>query len=144
MPLNRRLKKTLNRRRGEGVIDLTAMTDMIFILLIFFILTSNVAQNVFDIELPKADPSYKQTKPLSDVKDVKITIFTNGEFAVGDTKYQNYDAFKKEVKRLYSLNKNTPFVLITEKTLPTENLFTVLTFLKAENITKVDILVKQE
>ncbi len=144
MPLNRRLKKTLNRRRGEGVIDLTAMTDMIFILLIFFILTSNVAQNVFDIELPKADPSYKQTKSLSDVKDIKITIFTNGEFAVGETKYKSYDDFKKEVKRLYSLNKNTQFVLITEKTLPTENLFTVLTFLKAEDITKVDILVKQE
>lgn len=144
MSLNRRLKKTLNRRRGDGVIDLTAMTDMIFILLIFFILTSNVAQNVFDIELPKSDPSYKQTKAISDAKDVKITLFTNGEFAVGDTKYQNYDAFKKEVKRLHTLNKNTPFVLITEKTLPTENLFTVLTFLKAEDITKVDILVKQE
>jgi len=123
------------------MIDLTAMTDIIFILLIFFILTSNVAQNVFDFEIPKADENLTQFNQ-SQFDEVKISLFANGQFAIGEQKFNNYKIFTNFIKEKYSKNKDIEFLLVTEKTLPVDNLMKILTFFKSQNITKVDILIE--
>lgn len=136
-----KLRRTLSTEKSVNAIDLTAMTDIIFILLIFFILTSNVAQNIFDFELPKADENFTSSKDLDAVNQAKITIFASGEYAIGEEKFRDYKKFKKAVKSIYKKNKNTEFLLISENTLPVENLMKIITFFQSEDITKVDILV---
>ena len=136
-----KLRRMLESEKSLNAIDLTAMTDIIFILLIFFVLTSNVAQNIFDFELPKADDNFTSFKETHPINQSKITIFTNGEFAIEKEKFKSYDKFKKALKLAYNKNKNTEFLLISENTLPVESLMKVITFFQSENITKVDILV---
>ena len=144
MSFKRRFRKLKKRQSSTNVIDLTAMTDIIFILLIFFILTSNVAQNIFDLELPKSDESYADENLANKANEVKITLFTNGEFAIGEQKIRDYKLLKEEITKLHKENQEAQFLLITESTLQVQTLMELLTFFKAEKITKVDILLQKQ
>jgi biopolymer transport protein ExbD len=144
MPSKRKLRTFLKRKQNTGVLDLTAMTDIIFILLIFFVLTSNVAQNVFDLEIPKADEGYAEEQKERQLEDIKITIFKNGEFAIGENKIQDYKIFKNEIKKIAKQGKERQFILIIESSLPVQNLMELLTFFKSEKITNVDILLQKQ
>jgi biopolymer transport protein ExbD len=144
MSSKRRFRKVLKKHSSVSVLDLTAMTDIIFILLIFFVLTSNVAQNVFDLEIPKADENYVEEKSATQLTEIKITLFTSGEFAIGEQKIQDYKLLKEEIKKLHNQNKEAQFLLITESSLPVQKLMELLTFFKTEQITKVDILLQKQ
>jgi biopolymer transport protein ExbD len=144
MSSKRRFRKVLKKHSSGSVLDLTAMTDIIFILLIFFVLTSNVAQNVFDLEIPKADENYVEERSANQITEIKITLFTSGEFAIGEQKIQDYKLLKEEIKKLHNKNKEAQFLLITESSLPVQKLMELLTFFKTEKITKVDILLQKQ
>jgi biopolymer transport protein ExbD len=138
-------KRLLHKKKGDiSFVDLTPMIDIVFILLVFFILTSNVAQNVFDLSLPSADENYKEEKEAGDFKQIKITLFTSGEYAIGEEKFQEYFKFKERILMIYDSEPKTEFLIISENTLPVEKLMELLTFLKAKNITKIDILLKKQ
>lgn len=139
------MAKRHKNKADSGIVglDLTPLIDVVFILLIFFILTANVAQNVFDLELPKADDGYKAEE--RDIKEnlVKLTLFANGEYAIEEKKVLGYTAFKERVLAVYFKNSSTKFLIIAENTLSVEKMMEFLTFLKSNNITKIDILLKK-
>lgn len=129
----------------DNTLDLTVLLDIVFILLIFFILTANVAQNVFDLTLPKADENYKEEESLANKGTIiKLTLFTNGEYAIGDNRLSDYSTFKNQILAKYEKNKAVEFLVIPENTLPVEKLMELLTFFKSHNIAKIDILLKNK
>jgi biopolymer transport protein ExbD len=138
-------KRLLRKKKGDiSFVDLTPMIDIVFILLVFFILTANVAQNVFDLSLPGADENYKEEKEAGDLKQIKITLFTSGQYAIGEEKFQEYFKFKDRIVTIHNTEPKTEFLIISENTLPVEKLMELLTFLKSKNITKIDILLKKQ
>jgi biopolymer transport protein ExbD len=143
MHFRRKIRK-IKSKHNFAVLDLTAMTDIIFIMLIFFILTSNVAQNVFDLEIPKADENYTEEKGAGNAPEIKITLFTNGNFAIGEKRFYHYNDLKKEISSLYKQTPEAQFLLITESTLPVQTLMELLTFFKSQKITKVDVLLRKK
>jgi biopolymer transport protein ExbD len=69
------------RRRGGGaaLIDLTPLIDVVFQLLIFFVLTSTFQNNpAFNVQLPKAENREQVQEP----KAVVVTLSARGEFEV--------------------------------------------------------------
>jgi biopolymer transport protein ExbD len=68
-----------NRNRGELAIDLTPLIDVVFQLLIFFVLTATFQQNPsFRVKLPKA----KNQEVTAEPKAVVVTISPGGEIEV--------------------------------------------------------------
>ena len=128
--------------KTSSFFDLTPMIDIVFILLVFFILTANVAQNVFDLTLPSSDENYKEDLK-EEGEQVKVTLFATGEFAINEVKFQDYSKFKNEIIKIYKTKPDTQFLLISEANLSVEKLMLLLTFLKANEITKIDILLKK-
>ncbi|MDJ0762642.1 MAG: biopolymer transporter ExbD [Myxococcota bacterium] len=64
------------KARGAIVLEITPLVDVVFLLLIFFLLTATYVKNPnLDINLPKA--SLNQT--TSQKKDIAIAIKTSGE-----------------------------------------------------------------
>lgn len=131
------------KERVAAIMDLTPMIDIVFILIVFLVLTANVAQNIFDLELPKADESYSNEQTSKAFKEEKLTLFTNGKFAVGETVYSSISLFKQVILDSYKQDANIRFLIIAESTLQVEVLMEFLTFLKANNITQIDILLKK-
>lgn len=124
--------------KEDLLIDMTPLIDAVFILLIFFILTANVAQHVYPVQLPKADSSFHQH--LEDNSPIKVTLFADGTFAVNQQKYASLNKVKSEIKHIVS--KESKVVVIPDKNTKSGDLISFLTFLEGNNITNVDILIE--
>lgn len=68
-----------NRRRGAAVVELTPLIDIVFQLLIFFLLTATFQNNPsFKVKLPKA----KNKDVTQEPKAVVVTIGADGAYEV--------------------------------------------------------------
>lgn len=124
--------------KDDLIVDMTPMIDITFILLIFFILTANVAQHVYPVKLPKSDPSFNNE--AKDDSPIKVTIFANGKFAVGKEKYLNISEVKAAL--LTSITNNNKVIIIPDHNSASGTLISLLTFFEGNNITNVDILIE--
>ena len=93
-------------RKGRHAPDkvemqMTPMIDVVFQLLIFFILTFkiSVAEGDFNIKMPASAPSNAQDVPLPPIK-VRMTANPDGSLAslsLGDRALTNFDALRQEI-----------------------------------------------
>ena len=65
------------RPKNRGDIDLTSLVDVVFLLLIFFLVTSQFAQPTASLELPTGSPGAKP-----DESAIRIEVTENGELQV--------------------------------------------------------------
>ena len=78
----------MSRRRGKAVeedkaeIDLTPMLDVVFIMLIFFIVTASfVKEKALDVNVP--DPNeQQQNEPDPDKQNILLTVNANDEISI--------------------------------------------------------------
>jgi biopolymer transport protein ExbD len=68
---------TRNKIKVEG--GMASMTDLVFLLLIFFIIMSLMANNQTPIDLPKPDESLK---PVKDPVEATVLITENNQYVV--------------------------------------------------------------
>lgn len=94
--------KIQRRNKANPEFSLAAMTDVILLLLIFFMVTSSVAnQSAIDVKLPKGDADVANVpNPLS------ITIQPDGSYFVDDHKIEKKQLENTIVNRLQ--NVTTP------------------------------------
>lgn len=75
--------------------NMSSLTDIIFLLLIFFMLTSSmVIPNALNLELPGKN---KRPSTPSKVKPVMVTIDSKGTFFLNGTRI-NYSALQKRIR----------------------------------------------
>ena len=68
------------RSRPRVSVPLTSLIDVVFLLLVYFLLTSNfVTQEAFDIRLPQVDTETPSAEQL-----VVITVDRQGNFSIGN------------------------------------------------------------
>ena len=81
-----------NKSRGISSIELTPLVDVVFLLLIFFLLTATYVKNPnIDIDLPKASPQEIFTKD----NDITLAIKKDGT-----VKYNNNQVTMTELKEI--------------------------------------------
>lgn len=69
------------RRRTSNIPNLTPLIDIVFLLLVFFMLTSHfVRENTIDIDLPVADSG----KALTEDKQLEVVIDARGIIRIGN------------------------------------------------------------
>jgi len=68
---------TRNKIKVEG--GMASMTDLVFLLLIFFIIMSLMANNQTPIDLPKPDESLK---PVKDPVEATVVITENNQYVI--------------------------------------------------------------
>lgn len=69
------------RSRTQAAVPLTSLIDIVFLLLVYFLLTSNfVTQEAIDIRLPQVDSEKPAIEQL-----VVITVDSQGNFYIADT-----------------------------------------------------------
>lgn len=123
--------------------DLTPMLDVIFILLIFFILTANGSFRALDLTLPQKGA--EQAAPLQNANHIVLEIHPGSAGYRLDDK--TYNAFPELQQALRSKVSNTPdyeLVIAGDKEVTMERLLEVLTFLQAEGIEAANILMQKK
>ncbi|MBB3062312.1 ExbD/TolR family protein [Microbulbifer rhizosphaerae] len=99
----------MSRRRGKAVeeekadIDLTPMLDVVFIMLIFFIVTASfVKEKALDVNVPDPDQT-QETPPNDDKQNILLTVNATDEIWMGTTRIDSR-AVRARIAQLFAEN----------------------------------------
>ena len=113
-----KIGKTRNKVSTE--FNMSSMTDIVFLLLIFFMLTSTmVTTNALDIVLPKAKGKTDSNKTTS------VSIDKDLNFFIDKDKVNEAD-LEKQLLALFANSENKAIVLRAEKSVPHEKVVKVM------------------
>ena len=108
------------RNKVTPEFNMSSMTDIVFLLLIFFMLASTlVTTNAIDILLPKASGKTENKK------SVAVSITKDLNYYV-DQKLVGVSVLENELKTLLSTEDQPTIVLRAEKSVPVENVVGVM------------------
>ena len=108
-----------NKIRPE--FNMSSMTDVVFLLLIFFMIASTLAKqlNTIDVKLPQADGKSENRNTVS------VSIKTSHRFFIDDQAIQKNNLEKSLLRRMQSLS--TPSVILrADKNVPLDDVVFVM------------------
>lgn len=107
----------LNKKKRDVELNLTPLIDVVFLLLIFFMVsTSFTRETQIKLDLPKADVEKMETDPkVVEVSiDIEGRIFINGKALVN----AQLETLKRAIQPLLNENSNIPFVISADANTP--------------------------
>lgn len=125
--------KLKGRNKVSPEFSMSSMTDIVFLLLVFFMLTSN-APNALDLLLPKAKGKSTNTQ------NVSVSIDKNLEIYVDNTKVKP-EFLETELKRRLKDVEKPTIILRAEKSVPIDNAVNIMDIANQNNF-KVILAVK--
>ena len=130
----RRDSTRFSRTDEESDINLTPMLDVVFIMLIFFIVTATfIKQAGIDVFRPDADTAVQ--KPTV---SVLVAIGPNGDIWI-DKKQVDESAVRAHIERIHAENPKGGLVVQADKQAKYEKLAAVLDAARAAGLTQVAI-----
>ena len=130
----RRNMNRFSRTDEESDINLTPMLDVVFIMLIFFIVTTTfIKQAGIDVFRPPAETA--EQKPTV---SVLVAISASGEIWI-DKKKVDPSAVRAHIERLHAENPKGGLVIQADKGAKNEKLLAVLNAARAAGLTEVAI-----
>ncbi|WP_340203232.1 ExbD/TolR family protein [Ascidiimonas sp. W6] len=117
--------KVKGRNKVSPEFSMSSMTDIVFLLLVFFMLTSN-APNALDLLLPKAKGKSTNTQ------NVAVSINKNLEYYI-DSQKVNPEFLETELKRKLKGQEKPTIILRAEESVPIEEAVNVMDIANANS-----------
>lgn len=121
-----------NKRHAE--IDITPLIDVLFMLIIFFVLTASFVQGKLDVQLPSGEGSSADTQGaviVTVAADRKI--FWNGR-----------EVNKEELRRLAAESRGRETLVAGDETVPYGDVAEILSLLRKEGVTSAGLMLSGE
>ncbi|MFT7682114.1 ExbD/TolR family protein [Moritella dasanensis] len=123
--------------------DLTPLLDIIFIVMVFLLLTANISIKSLAVDVPVTDETAVLNQ--TDTKVIAISILAQAdEWGIDDNKISDWDSFKQQ---LLIRHKDAPehTILITaDKSAPIDKMMKILAFLKNNDVTKINVMMEED
>jgi biopolymer transport protein ExbD len=126
---------------GDLLPDLTPLLDVVFMLIIFLILSINITSFSLEVNLPEDKDNI--SKVVSDKDQIEIHLLPSNMWQINEKKFDDERKFRNYLLNFYQKNKNRKIIIIVDKDSKAQKLISILTFLKKENIQMADILVEK-
>ena len=124
-------------KKPRKTIDLTSMIDVIFILLLFFMVSTTFSK----LGIPINQPESSQAERLDPIT-VLVGITKEGEY-IYENDTLNDETLSQLVEAKLKLNDKTVFVLHPDKETETQHLITALDLCKESGATQFSIATKK-
>jgi biopolymer transport protein ExbD len=122
----------------EATIDMTPMLDVVFIMLIFFIVTASFVKEAgIDVNRPEAATAVKK-----DRANILVAISDKGDIWINKRKI-DVRAVQANIERLYAENPQGTVVIQADKKSTTEVLIKVMDAARAAGISDVSIAAQE-
>ena len=130
------LKKTSKRSHGTMTeLNITPLLDLVFVLLVIFIITTPQLMNNLEMTLPSGKPPPpKKEKP----KITRIEVAANGQITL-DSQVVTASQLKEELTAMKSQNPDMPVVVKGADEVEYQGMVVVLDTLQQLDITKVGL-----
>ena len=129
-------------RRQSGVvaeINMTPLVDMVFILLIFFIVTASfVKETGVDVSRPSAKTAVKK-----ELANILISITSNGEVWM-DKRQVDRRAVRANVERMHAENPEGSVIILADKDAKTGLLIEVMDQARLAGVASVSIAAQRD
>jgi biopolymer transport protein ExbD len=122
------------RARRESLIDISPMMDMVFILLIFFIVTSTFTRETgIDVTKPKASSAKELAK-----ESILIGITRQGTVHINETQV-NLSSLQTILKQMMAESPDRPVIIVSDRDAPSGAIVDVLDECNIAKVRKVSI-----
>jgi biopolymer transport protein ExbD len=121
--------------------DMTALLDVIFILLIFMMLTANVAPQLLELDLPQA------SAPARNIEANAITIGLSeqGLFSINQQTFDSWEKFEASLSTQLNEQETKPQLLVTaDKDVPLQPFVKLANWLSEQGIAVADVVVSDQ
>lgn len=127
------IKNTISVKNRK--INIIPLIDIIFLLLIFFMLATNFKQNQnIDFSMPKNQSETSTTDKMI----LELVIKNGGHFFFNDTLVETEANLQKEILSLWKSKKYSSILINTENDVYLQNLISTLDLLKSLGISEIN------
>lgn len=126
----------------EGLtIDMTPLLDIMFLLLIFFVLTANSVQHALQLDLPEKGSG--QAMPLAKKDSLSVSLHETGAaWGIDDRRIERWEEFRAALLTTHATNPDLVVVVAGDRQVPMERLLQLLALLKGEGMKTAHILME--
>ncbi|MEC9363271.1 MAG: ExbD/TolR family protein [Sinimarinibacterium flocculans] len=123
----------------ESSIDLTPMLDVVFIMLIFFIVTATfVKESGIEVNRPEASTATKQERA-----NILVAIDRNGEIWINRRRVE-VDALRPNIERLHAENPQGTVVIQADQEAQTKQLVAVMDAAREAGVYEISIAAESQ
>ncbi|MDN3612521.1 ExbD/TolR family protein [Vibrio ostreicida] len=133
---------TVSRRPSQQGLtpDLTPLLDIIFIVMVFLMLTAAVKLDSLEVDLPTVDAA--STSPV-ETKSITVNLLDHEPYwAINGREYIDWDNFTLALLEAHR-SQQQPLVIGAEKTADVQSLVKLLTFLQENGIAATQLLTQE-
>jgi biopolymer transport protein ExbD len=121
--------------------DLTPMLDILFIMLVFFMLTTGVVLQSLELELPSS--VMEELTLLNEPKHIMLEI-RKEEYSINGEVITDFDKLRKAIPDIIKENPGQEIIVAGDKSISIDRLLKVLTYLQSQGINAANILMQNE
>ncbi|MCK6264190.1 biopolymer transporter ExbD [Vibrio sp. ZSDE26] len=123
--------------------DLTPLLDIIFIVMVFLLLTANIDIKTMDVDIPAT----KQESVLTNIDSEVITInllLDAPHWAIEQATYEDWETFSKALIKVTTMSPKKSVVIGSDKNVPVEKMLQLLAFMQTKSISATSIIMDKE
>ncbi len=127
--------------------DMTALLDVIFILLVFLLLTANTVPKVLQVDLPQKGKSQAVALELSN--QISITLFSeDNRWGLDSEEYVNWLVFEialnEKIRTLKSAQKEPQIIIAGDKQAPLGKVMQLFSWLQGNDLSVAQVMMSPE
>ena len=119
-------------------INVTAMVDVAFVLLIVFMITAPMMQGGVDVQLPRAE-----ARPLSEKEGMVVTVDREGRIFIDQTQV-TYNDFRLTFRSIVASRNPTGVYLRADSRVPYGDVVRVLAVIRTAGVNDVGLVAEDE
>ena len=120
--------------------DLTPLLDIIFIVMVFLLLTASVKLSSLEVDLPNSEQSATQAV---DNKSITLNILKKAPFwAIDGKAMSDWESFQLALVELVKISPEKPIVIAADKSAEIQHIVKLFAFLHQHNIAATQILME--
>ncbi|MCY4324455.1 MAG: biopolymer transporter ExbD [Betaproteobacteria bacterium] len=127
-----------SQRMQDIAVDLTALLDILFVLLVFFMLTAGIALQSLDLKLPASD---KANLPAPVPGAAAVLEIRPAGYAIDGQLVSDLDQLGA-LLAASSSDRNRRLIIAGDRDIPLQRLLEVLTYLKGQGVEAASILMQ--
>lgn len=134
--------KFKRQSRNELPVDITSLIDVVFLLLIFFMVsTTFTKESHLEVDLPKADGA----PGVATAKQLEVVISSDGKYSVNDRVLINSQlvTLKRAIEKLSNGNNDLPFIITADARTPHEFVVRAMDAAGQSGFSKLSITTQQ-
>jgi biopolymer transport protein ExbD len=137
------IKVTDQFSADEPTLDLTPLLDIIFIVMVFLLLTATVKLQSLEVALPSTD---EPSTSVVDSDSISINILTQAPYwGLDGERFDSWESFTQQLlERVSSANNEAPVVIGADKTAQVQHMVQLFGFLQKNHIEATQILMEEE